>query len=452
MFKNLLMLIPVFLIQVEIQSQITLPGQEHFSFGTGDLALQDNNWVRLVVPETTSVDMQIVSGNLSYAGYPISVSGNQLKLESGLFGGGQGNIDYIRFPQINSGSTIYVSFLLKINNLNDLTTDGGFFAGFGNSSSTVEEGYGRIWIRKPNSSAINTFNLGVTKNSNAGVYRDWTPLDYNVGTTYLIVASYSVVEGLKNDLVKVWVNPDLSGPEPAPTIQIGVGSPFDDGTPIETFFFRQTSEIVNANVDEMRLSTDWAQAPLPVELVSFTATVIGEEVKLIWRTATEVNNYGFEIERKSGIPGTYETGYEKIGFVNGNGNSNSTKDYSFMDDGIKAGKYTYRLKQIDNDGKIEYSNAVEIDINSVNEFRLAQNYPNPFNPVTRISWQSPVHGWQTLKVYDVLGKEVATLVNGEMDAGNHEVSFNGTDLPSGMYIYKLQSGTNLQTKKMMLMK
>lgn len=211
---------------------------------------------------------------------------------------------------------------------------------------------------------------------------------------------------------------------------------------------RTQNTVIDMGAYEFTIAAD----PMPVELIFFSVTILRENAELRWKTATEVNNYGFEIERKSGIPGTSETGYEKIGFVNGNGNSNSPKDYSFMDDGVKAGKYTYRLKQIDNDGKIEYSNAVEIDINSVNEFRLAQNYPNPFNPVTRISWQSPVHGWQTLKVYDVLGKEVATLVNGEMDAGNHEVSFNGTDLPSGMYIYKLQSGTNLQTKKMMLMK
>ncbi|MBK7230648.1 MAG: T9SS type A sorting domain-containing protein [Ignavibacteriales bacterium] len=202
---------------------------------------------------------------------------------------------------------------------------------------------------------------------------------------------------------------------------------------------------------------------LPVELTSFSATTIGKDVKLSWRTATEINNYGFEVERNTPLNplsrGEAEGRgvWEKIGFVNGNGNSNSPKDYSFVDDfagkpAYRTGRYSYRLKQIDNDGQFEYSKTIEVDFNVVKKYELSQNYPNPFNPATKISWQSPVSSWQTLKVYNLLGKEVATLVNEFREAGSYSVNFDASNLPSGVYLYKLQVGDFTQTKKMTLVK
>jgi len=197
----------------------------------------------------------------------------------------------------------------------------------------------------------------------------------------------------------------------------------------------------------------YVDAILPVELTSFSATTIGKDVKLSWNTATEVNNFGFEIERGSRTSTSLSvTNWEKIGFVNGNGNSNSPKDYSFVDDKVVAGKYSYRLKQIDNDGQFEYSKTIEIDVNGTKKFKLTQNYPNPFNPTTKISWQSPAASWQTLKVYDVLGNEVRVLVNEFREAGNYEINFDASNLPSGVYIYKLQAGEFIQTRKMTLLK
>ena len=198
---------------------------------------------------------------------------------------------------------------------------------------------------------------------------------------------------------------------------------------------------------------------LPVELSSFSAAVIGQNVKINWTTETEVNNYGFEVERMSDVKGQTPSSWKKLGFVNGNGNSNSPKNYSFNDKDVKGGKYSYRLKQIDNDGQFEFSKTIEVDINLPLEFSLNQNYPNPFNPTTTIKYSIPnvtlsgVEGSRVqLKIYDVLGNEVATLVNENKPAGSYEVNFDAEGLTSGIYFYKLQAGSFVQTKKMILIK
>lgn len=185
---------------------------------------------------------------------------------------------------------------------------------------------------------------------------------------------------------------------------------------------------------------------LPVELTSFTADLVKSKVQLNWQTATEVNNYGFEIERSA------NNSWEKIGFVEGHGNSNSEKNYSFQDSPTSEGVYSYRLKQIDFDGKFEYSSIVEVEFNTVTDFALEQNYPNPFNPTTSISYSIPQNEFVTLKVYDVIGNEVATLVNTVQERGKHEVNFNAANLSSGIYFYKLTAGNSIQIKKMMLVK
>ncbi len=199
--------------------------------------------------------------------------------------------------------------------------------------------------------------------------------------------------------------------------------------------------------------------PLPVELTSFTANINANKVELNWQTATEVNNYGFEIER-SVISGQLSD-WESVGFVNGHGNSNSVKEYYFTDKPNGGTKFKYRLKQIDNDGKYEYSKEIEVDLGIPQEFLLAQNYPNPFNPTTTIKYSVPAvetgHAQSlhliTLKVYDILGNEVATLVNENKSAGNYEVKFNARNLSSGVYIYRIQTSSGfVSTKKLVLLK
>ena len=193
------------------------------------------------------------------------------------------------------------------------------------------------------------------------------------------------------------------------------------------------------------------QIYVPVELTSFTASVIKNEVNLNWSTATELNNKGFDIERIS-LNNQKNQGWEKIGFIPGFGTTTEPHSYSFIDNDIELGNYTYRLKQIDFDGAFEYSDEVQVEISIPLKYELAQNYPNPFNPNTKISWQVPLGSWQTLKIYDVLGNEIITLVDEYKSAGTYEVEWNASELPSGAYFYELNTGSFIDSKKMILMK
>jgi len=194
----------------------------------------------------------------------------------------------------------------------------------------------------------------------------------------------------------------------------------------------------------------------PVELVSFYVDYIESDnaVELTWSTATETNNSGFEILR---FAQNDNDEWNKIGFVPGHGTKTETQHYSFTDNDVKPGKYQYKLKQIDYNGTFEYSQVVEVEIPFVNEFSLSQNYPNPFNPTTSLQYTIGSRKFVTLKVYDLLGREVATLVNEEIPAGEYEVEFtvgqdSSPDIASGIYFYQLKAGQYSETKKMILVK
>ena len=210
--------------------------------------------------------------------------------------------------------------------------------------------------------------------------------------------------------------------------------------------------------------TDGGEA-LPVELTFFNGELSGNEIILNWETIAEVNNYGFEIERKHQNSNNQlqEPGkWIKIGFVNGDGSSNSTRSYSFIDENLpSADELCYRLKQIDNDGHKNHSKLITVNISGITgvetksipeEFGLSQNYPNPFNPVTQIKYQIAEDCNVTLKVYSVLGKEIFTLVNKNQSPGYYNVEFNGSGLASGIYLYQLKAGSFIQTKKLLLVK
>ncbi|QOJ30146.1 MAG: T9SS type A sorting domain-containing protein [Ignavibacteriales bacterium] len=187
---------------------------------------------------------------------------------------------------------------------------------------------------------------------------------------------------------------------------------------------------------------------IPVELTSFTASAADGKVILDWTTATETNNARFEIQRRSG-----NEEWSVIGSVRGSGTTVSAKAYRFTDNSAVNGIYSYRLKQIDFDGSYEFSQVIEVNVGMPSEFALYQNYPNPFNPSTMISFALPQSDNISLKVYDILGNEVAVLLSGKLDAGNHTVEFNAAGLSSGIYLYKLQnSAGNALYGKMNLMK
>lgn len=205
---------------------------------------------------------------------------------------------------------------------------------------------------------------------------------------------------------------------------------------------------------------------LPVELTSFTAAARNGKVELAWATATEVNNYGFEVERSvisnqlsvnSSSIGSRQSAignWEKVGFIEGHGTTNAPQDYSFTDAAVRVGKFSYRLKQIDRDGKFEYHPAVEVTLGiTPNTVWLDNNYPNPFNPSTKISFVLGTTGNASLKVFDLLGKEVVTLADGVFNSGElQSFTFDASKYSSGIYYYQLKSGNKTEMKKMLLLK
>ena len=227
-----------------------------------------------------------------------------------------------------------------------------------------------------------------------------------------------------------------------------------------TTYYWQVLEVVpNCNTWGSLWHFRTEENPVPVALTSFTAEASDDEVNLIWNTATETNNRGFEIERIS-LTASPSRGWEKIGFVPGFGTTAEPKSYSYIDSKLKAGKYSYRLKQIDFDGTFKFSEEVNVDVYTPIQFTLEQNYPNPFNPSTKIKYSVPdviASGAKqsqlvTIKVYDVLGREVATLVNEEKEAGRFEVVFDARTLTSGIYFYTMEADKFIDVKKMIIIK
>ncbi|MFZ1320378.1 MAG: T9SS type A sorting domain-containing protein [Ignavibacteria bacterium] len=204
------------------------------------------------------------------------------------------------------------------------------------------------------------------------------------------------------------------------------------------------------------ISRNMYDPPLPVELSSFTSSVNLRDVNLNWSTVTEENNYGFDIERSSS-KGLTNTDWNKVGFVEGNGTAVSSINYSFTDRGLSTGIYNYRLKQIDFNGNFNYYNlGNEVAIGVPDKYSLSQNYPNPFNPSTKINFNIPFDGNVSLKVFDMTGREINTIVNEVKTAGYYTVSFNASGFSSGVYYYTINADGNgnqfTETRKMMLIK
>ena len=191
---------------------------------------------------------------------------------------------------------------------------------------------------------------------------------------------------------------------------------------------------------------------IPVELASFTAAVDENSVTLNWSTATETNNSGFNIERKTPL----DEHWFNVGFVPGYGTTTERKSYSFADENLEMGSYSYRLKQIDLDGTFKYSEAVLVEVSSPENSSLLQNYPNPFNPNTTIGFSIPQTSNVRIEIFNIVGEQVATLVNNTLDAGYHKINFNASSLPSGSYIYRIiangKDNSFTDVKKMLLMK
>lgn len=188
-------------------------------------------------------------------------------------------------------------------------------------------------------------------------------------------------------------------------------------------------------------------APLPVELTSFTAVSQNQQVTLNWSTATELNNNGFEVQRSNS-----NSDFVSVAFIQGLGTTTNQQNYSYIDKNLSAGVYIYRLKQIDYNGQFDYSNSIEVDVVSLDNYSLLQNYPNPFNPTTKIGYILKDRTNVKVVVMNSLGEEIAVLVNELQDQGLHQLDFNASNLSSGIYFYSIQTSQFRETKKMLLMK
>jgi photosystem II stability/assembly factor-like uncharacterized protein len=186
---------------------------------------------------------------------------------------------------------------------------------------------------------------------------------------------------------------------------------------------------------------------IPVELTSFTASIVHDNIELKWNTSTEVNNKGFEILKKS-----EDNGYNQIAFVDGKGTTTEESRYIFTDHNVKPGKYYYKLIQIDYDGKRSDSKEIEVEYLNNFDFILHQNYPNPFNPITKIKFNIPAREYTTLKIYNMLGAKVAEIINKEKEPGSYEIEFDAANLSSGVYMYTLTSGRFTMSKKLLIVK
>ena len=215
----------------------------------------------------------------------------------------------------------------------------------------------------------------------------------------------------------------------------------------------------NSNNGTLLNGVAWSATPpvasLPVELAAFTASSSRKGAELKWQTATELDNAGWEIQRKAiSNLGLSNADWENAGFVKGAGTSTSPQQYSFVDLNLTSGLYSYRLKQMDRNGTFSYSHEMQVDVNPAPKvFSLNQNYPNPFNPSTNIQFTLPTDGRVVLKVYDITGREVATLLDQDMKAGEYQqVVFDAGKFASGVYFSKLEFAGRQLLRKMVLLK
>jgi hypothetical protein len=230
------------------------------------------------------------------------------------------------------------------------------------------------------------------------------------------------------------------------SIDVGTGAEINlgGGTDICATTFGNITGLVTGT------GTSCSQA-MPVEMLSFSAAVNQDNVTLTWKTSSEENNRGFEVYRSADNTRLI---WSNVGFVKGNGTKNTPTTYVFSDEKIKTGKYYYRIKQVDNNGNMQY-----FDLNNIvsvappGKFELHQNYPNPFNPVTKISFTLPYDTRISLIVYDMSGREVSEILNNKfLTADYYSFEFNASKLASGIYFYRIVSEKSSAIKKMVVIK
>ena len=427
--------------------------QEDFNYPTGD-HLVSHGWFAHASAGTNSVT--VVAQGLTYAGHPGMGIGNAARLY-------QTGEDVSRSISGLSDVDVYVSFLVLVH---EATTSSSEHFVHLNIGTHV----GRVFVKKE----ADNIAFGIAKSTEPAIF---TEAVYSLSTVYLIALRYTHHSGNDNDAVRVYVfESGMPSVEPALASLGPVLSAGPEPLEITAVALRQGGSVVSdIVVDGFRVGTSWTDAGLPVTLSSFTANVTENGVELRWRTESETGNHGFELERrmvsssKFHVPGpeTFnlppeadppsaekpETAWITIGFVEGSGTSSSPRFYSFVDNPDRPGRYAYRIKQIDHSGACTYASAVEVEIGvAPSEFIIAQNYPNPFNPTTTIRFFVQNETKAHIGVYDVAGRMVRILLDEVIGAGGHEMTFDAGGLPSGTYLVRLQSGSRIATRKIVLIR
>ena len=284
----------------------------------------------------------------------------------------------------------------------------------------------------------------------------WLAIDQTTGHLFAVFYDRRNTSGVETD---VYVAKSTDGGETFENFKVSESS----FVPTASVFFGDYTNIAAFNkkiypiwmrMDGTALSiwtalVDDSTSVVPVELANFTSTVDDGKIILTWETATETNNRGFEIQRTSE---DNENQWQTIGFVKGSGTTIRNQFYSFTDTPYKEGTYLYRIMQFDFNGEYKYSNHIEVNFINSLSFELFQNYPNPFNPSTTISYKIPHKSRVIIKVFNTLGTEISVLVNELKQSGIHEITFNASNLPSGIYYYQMNVDNMIYSKKMILVK
>ncbi|MEJ2616483.1 MAG: T9SS type A sorting domain-containing protein [Ignavibacteriaceae bacterium] len=403
-----------------------------FNGGNGNQTIESTNEeiFSFIIVNKMSGDLQLlnditINGDLDIINGDLDGNNNTVTLDGGLNGRAGGPI--IETPGNTFKGGIITTLVPFLNAPDSFSTMGLTITSEKDLGSTLLERGHEILTDGDTTSILRFYNIAPSNNS-------------DLNATLVFSYDESELNGLAEKDLSLFLIPD-SGP---------------GWIKIEGIVDTQANTVTASGIAQFNLMTLAANTNLvPVELISFTASLENKLVKLKWQTATELNNKGFEIERKnrdSEYKNQDNKGWTRIGFVEGSGSTTEFQFYSFTDKNPTGGSnFIYRIKQIDFDGSYKYSDEIEVNI-IPEKFLLSQNYPNPFNPSTTIKYSLKEESRVQIKVYNSIGQEVAALVNEIKPAGYYSIIFNAKGLPSGIYFYKISAGSFSQVKKMLLIK
>ncbi|MDZ7330957.1 MAG: T9SS type A sorting domain-containing protein [candidate division KSB1 bacterium] len=432
-----LLLSIVILFSGTVQAQLLF--EENFDYPEGD-KLTDHGWVAHSGAGTNPIT--VASPGLTYTNYP-SIIGNAALLDN------TGEDVNRNFLEQNSG-VFYVSFLVNIANM----PRADYFLHLG-PTNLGSNYFAKVWSKKDESGNI---EFSLTKKSNTPV--EYTDNNYSLNTTYLLVIKYEFVSGSTNDLLSLFVfaDPNLPISEPSvPTLGPINESSQSDPSNLGTIALRQFNEDQNIIIDGIRIGLSWRDAPVPVELTNFAATVINQQVRLTWTTATETENLGFHLFRSLEPEKDYQQITHEL--IKGSGSSAQAHSYSFIDRNVQPSQtYYYKLADVDYSGNMRFHGPISVTVDAKpSGYSLSQNYPNPFNSETAINFSIREPGRVELKIYNIKGELVRALVDEEILAGSYSVMWDGTDdngmpVVSGVYHYQLKVKDFENMKKLTLIK